>query len=158
MKKMKRIILLYIICLSSISIFAQNGNDNERNIYIRKTTFYGDFILEFIVTENGRTIYNPSFKIEYNSKRLKKIVKTGFLPCINCEVSYISNGNIYVDREYYTTENFNNYLAEKFKANEEASFWNRTSLTKEVYQMACPNFFEMTNEERLEYFLKHVAK
>jgi hypothetical protein len=73
----------------------------------------------------------------------------------------MNNGNIYINtykKECYTTENFNTYLAEKFKANEKASFLNRTSLTKEVYLMACPHFFEMTNEERLQYFLEHVEK
>jgi len=156
---MKKIILLYVMCLSNIGVFAQNDKDNVREVYISQPSSYGEFVLEFVVVENGQTVYNPSFRIKYNKKGIKKIVDKNFTPYINFKVSYINNGNIYVNKyKYYTTENFNNYLAEKFKANEEASFWNRTSLTKEVYQMACPNFFEMTNEERLQYFLEHVEK
>ena len=158
---MRKIILLFMMYLSSIGIFAQNGLDNEHKVYISKPTYYGQFILEFAVIEGERIIYNPSFHIKFNKKRLKKIVDTGFVPCINCKVSHANNGNVYTNTrkyEYYTTENFNNYLAEEFKANEKANFFNRTSLTREVYLMACPHFFEMTNEERLQYFLEHVEK
>jgi hypothetical protein len=156
---MKKIILLCTIYLAGPGIFAQNTRDGERDIYISQLSYYGEFILDFVVIENGRIISNPSFRIKYNKKKLKKIADKNLTPCINCKISYLNNENIYVNRqEYYTTGNFNNYLAEKFKANEGANFFNRLSHAKEAYLMACPDFFEMTNEERLLYFLDHMEK
>ena len=157
---MKTIILLCAMFLSNISVFAQNNQHNERKAYIHKTTFYGEFILSFIIVENDRIVDHPSFRIKYNKKGLEKIVKKNFVPYTNSKVPYTNDGNIYINREeYYTTENFNNYLYEKFKVNEEASFFTKTShFKKETYLMACPDFFEMTNKERLQYFLNHVEK
>ena len=160
---MKTIILLCAMFLSSINIFAQNSKDSSREIYISQPTSYGEFVLQFVVVENGLTISHPSFRIKYNKKGLKKIADKGFFCYVDCKVSYLNNGNIYIrpegkEHEYYTTENFNNYLYEKFRANEGANFLNRLLHPKEAYLIACPNFFEMTNEERLEYFLNHVEK
>ena len=157
-------IIFCAMFLSGISIFAQNSNDNNsREVYVSQPTSYGEFVLHFVVIENERTIFHPSFRIKYNKKGLKRIVYKNFHPYINCKLSYLDNGNVYIIPEgkqavYYTTKNFNNYLAEKFKANENANFLNRLLHPKEAYLMACPDFFEMTNEERLEYFLEHVEK
>ena len=158
---MRKIILLCMVYLGSISIFAQNDKDNERKIYIGLPRSYGEFVLVFVIVENSQIVDSPNFRIKYNKNGLKKIVDKNLTRFINYKFSYTNNG-IYIgtnDIECYTTENFNNYLAEKFKANEEASFFTRTShFNKETYLMACPHFFEMTNEERLQYFLEHVEK
>jgi len=75
---MRILVILYAMALSSISVFAQNS-DNSCGVYISQPSFYGQFILEFIVVENGRIVSNPSFRIKYNKKKLKKIADKKFV-------------------------------------------------------------------------------
>ena len=143
---MKRIILLCAMFLVCPSIFAQNDKDNKREIYIEEPSFYGEFRLVFVIVENGRIVDSPNFRIKYNKKGLKKIVNGNLTRYINYRFSYTDNENIYIhvhESECYTSKNFNNI--EHLKP-------------KELFLMACPNFFEMTNEERLQYFLEHMEK
>ena len=147
--------------LNCINIFAQSNRQNERKIYVGKPRSYGQFVLIFVIVENGQIADSPNFLIKYNKNGLKKIVNANFTPYTNYKFSYTNNGDIYIgtyDAVCYTTENFNNYLDEKFKANEGANFFNKLLHPKEAFLMACPDFFEMTNEERLEYFLNQVGQ
>ena len=143
---MKKVILLCAMFLVCPIIFAQNDKNNEREVYISEPSYYGQFHLVFYIIENGRIVEIPGFWIKYNKKGLKKIVRRDVAYATKLKFSYIENGNIYSHAyrsEIYNEKNFNNIKHLK---------------PKEVFLMACPNFFEMTNEERLQYFLDHMEK
>ena len=141
---MKKIILLYAMFLICPGIFAQNNN--EREVYIYRPDSYWEFRIGFMIVKNGQIVDNPTFLIKYNKKGLKKIINGRLVPYNGSIISYTNDGNIYLNmrkKECYSNDNF-----------DDTKLWK----PKEVFLMACPNFFEMTNEERLQYFLDHMEK
>ena len=155
------IVLLFVMLLCNIMVFSVGNENKERQIFIEKPTYYGHFILIFVIVENDKIVDSHSFWMKYNKKGLKKIINANIMSYANNKFSYTDDGNIYIymyKDVCYTTDNFNNYLNDMFKANEGANFLNRILHSKEVFIKVCPDFFEMTNEERLEYFSNQVGQ
>ena len=143
---MKKIILLCAMFFVSPIIFAQNDKYNKCEVYIYRPDSYWEFRIGFMIVKNGLVVDNPTFLIKYNKKGLKKIINGRLVPYNGSNISYTNGGNIYLNmrkKECYSSDNF-----------DDTKLWKPI----ELFLMACPNFFEMTNEERLQYFLEHMEK
>ena len=141
---MKKIILLCAMYLVIPTIFAQN--DNEHEVYIYHPDSYWEFRIGFIIVKNGIIVEDKTFLIKHNKKRVKKIINGRLAPYLGSKISYTDSGSVLFNRlreKGYPSDNF-----------DDTKLWR----PKELFLMACPNFFEMTNEERLQYFLEHMEK